>query len=287
MSYTDNYILKRAKVLSVVDDLDGLRIKVRLFPEDNQTTDDNDLPYCFPLLPKMVHVNPKEGESVLVILAKQDDPKGDRYFFGPIIAQPQNLDYASYESGSYTLMSGSPISPQESPSNNPENIGSFPDRDDISLRGRENTDLILKPDEIRLRCGIHKDGNNKLAFNDNNIGYIQLKYIKNIEHDQKPFNSVTNIVSDKINLLSYQSIDSFKLTDNKSLITDEQLVEILNKAHLLPYGDLLIEFLEMFLKAFINHTHNFPGNPTLPTEEVKSVANYDLNKILCKSIRIS
>ena len=114
-----------------------------------------------------------------------------------------------------------------------------------------------------------------------------MKYINGIEHKGKPFNSVTNIVSDKINLLSYQSIDGFKMTDNKSLITDEQLIEILNKAHLLPYGDILIEFLDQFLKAFVNHTHNFPGNPTLPTEEVKSVANYDLNKILCKSIRIS
>lgn len=287
MTYTDNYTLKRAKVLSVTDDLDGLRIKVRLYPEDNQTTDDNDLPYCFPLLPKMVHVNPKEGESVLIILAKQDDPKGDRYFFGPIIAQPQNLDFAASDSGAYTLMNGSIVSPQQAPSNNPENEGSFPDRDDISLRGRENTDIILKPDEIRIRCGIHKGGSNKLAFNDRNIGYIQMKYINGIEHKGKPFNSVTNIVSDKINLLSYQSIDGFKMTDNKSLITDEQLIEILNKAHLLPYGDILIEFLDQFLKAFVNHTHNFPGNPTLPTEEVKSVANYDLNKILCKSIRIS
>lgn len=287
MTYSDNYTLKRAKVLSVTDDLDGLRIKVRLYPEDNQTTDDNDLPYCFPLLPKMVHVNPKEGESVLIILAKQDDPKGDRYFFGPIIAQPQNLDFAASDSGAYTLMNGSIVSPQQAPSNNPENEGSFPDRDDISLRGRENTDIILKPDEIRIRCGIHKSGSNKLAFNDRNIGYIQMKYINGIEHKGKPFNSVTNIVSDKINLLSYQSIDGFKMTDTKSLITDEQLIEILNKAHLLPYGDILIEFLDQFLKAFVNHTHNFPGNPTLPTEEVKSVANYDLNKILCKSIRIS
>ena len=287
MGYTDNYILKRAKVLSVKDDLDGLRIKVRLYPEDNLTTDDNDLPYCFPLLPKMVHVNPKEGESVLIILAKQDDPKGDRYFFGPIIAQPQNLDFAASDSGAYTLMNGSIVSPQEAPSNNPENEGSFPERDDVSLRGRENTDIILKTNEIRIRCGIHKNGSNKLAFNNKNIGYIQMKYINGIEHKGKSFNSVTNIVSDKINLLSYQSIDGFKMTDNKSLITDEQLIEILNKAHLLPYGDILIEFLDKFLKAFINHTHNFPGNPTLPTEEVKSVSNYDLNKILCKSIRIS
>lgn len=286
-NYTDNYIFKRAKVLSVEDNSDGLRVKVRLYPEDNQTADDNDLPYCFPLIPKMVHVNPKEGESVIVILAKQDNALGDRYFIGPIIAQPQNLEFAAADSGAYTLMQGSIIEPDVAPSNNPENLGSFPDREDISLRGRENTDLILKANEIRLRCGIHKGGENKLAFNNENLGYIQMKYTHGLSHNGRSFNSVTNIVSDKINLLSYQTIDNFNLTDRNGLITDSEIIKILDEAHQLPYGDILIDFLRKFLRAFVNHTHNFPGNPTLPTDEVTSIANYDLNQILCESIRIS
>ena len=40
--------------------------KIRLTPEDNGTLDE-DLPYVFPLLPKMLHVKPQIGELVLVI----------------------------------------------------------------------------------------------------------------------------------------------------------------------------------------------------------------------------
>lgn len=287
MSRQSNYIIKRSKVLSVEDNSDGLRVKVRLFPEDNQTSDDNDLPYCFPLLPKLLHVNPKVGESVLVILAREDDSLGDRYFIGPVIAQPQNLEFASHESGAYTLMEGSPVAPKPAPSNNPENLGSFPERDDISIRGRENTDIILKSNEVRTRCGIHKQGvSNKLAYNDENIGYIQQKWTNGLEDEGRSFNSVTNVVSDKINLLSYQSIDNFDLA-NKDCITNDELMKVLQEAHKLPYGDLLIKFLSLFIKAFVNHTHAYPGLPTLLTNEVETVANYDLDSILCESIRIS
>lgn len=283
----DNYTFKRARVLSVKDDTDGLRVKVRLHPQDNQIANDDDLPFCFPLIPKMLHVNPKEGESVLVVLANQGDPLGDRYFIGPIIAQPQNLNNASSESGAFTLMQGSVMTPGVNPSNNPENLGSFPERDDIAVRGRDNTDLILKTDELRLRCGIHKGGANKLAFNDVNMGYLQMKYLNGVQHNGTPFNSVMSFVADKINLLSYQSIDNFKLNDREQLITEDELFKILDEAHKLPYGDLLIDFLRKFLRAFINHTHNFPGNPTLLTNEVTTIANYDLESILCESIRIS
>lgn len=283
----DNYALRRARVLSTKDDYDGLRIKVRLHPEDNQTADDNNLPYCFPLIPKMLHVNPKVGESVIIMLANIDDSLGDRYFVGPIIAQPQNLSDASSESGSFTLLEGSIVTPDKAPSNNPETIGSLPDREDISLRGRENTDLILKANEIRLRCGIHKGGENKLAFNNVNPSYIQMKYTNGLMHNKRSFNSVANVVADKINLLSYQTIDNFNLTDKNDLISNAELLKILDNAHQLPYGDILIDFLQKFLRAFINHTHSFPGYPTLPTAEVTNISNYNLNQILCESIRIS
>lgn len=286
--YNDNYTLKRATVISTTDDADGLRIKVRLFPEDNQTANDADLPYCFPLLPKMLHVNPKVGESVLVILARQNDSNGDRYFIGPIVSQPQNLEYASAESGAYTLMQGSPISAKNPPSGNPENLGSFPEREDISLRGRKDTDLILKDDEVLIRCGIHKLNNpNPLAFNDVNPGYVQMKYTTGQQDNGRSFNSAVNVVADKINLLSYQSIDAFDLTNRQDYISNDELRKIIEQAHKLPYGDILVSFLRLFVKAFLTHTHNFPGNPTLPTNDVNAVANYDLNQILCESIRIS
>lgn len=285
---TNYYTLRRSKVISTTDAYGGMRIKVRLYPEDNSISSDDDLVYCFPLLPKMLQVQPKVGESVLVILANQNDDQGDRFYIGPIIAQDNKMQFAPHETEAYTLMDGSVVGSNTNPRYNPENKGSFPEQEDIALRGRKDTDVVLKEDELRLRCGIHKKNvKNQMAFNDENIGYIQMKDVKNMSHNGRPFNTVTNIVSDKINLLSYQTIDNFKLTDPDALITDDELSKILDEAHQLPYGDILVDFLRKFVLAFLTHTHNFPGNPTLPTKEVQDISNYDLNRILCESIRIS
>ena len=58
------------KVISVEDDTDADRIKVRLSPEDNTKTID-EIDYAFPLLPKMFHVKPKVGEAVFLLLATE------------------------------------------------------------------------------------------------------------------------------------------------------------------------------------------------------------------------
>ena len=63
--------------------------------------------------------------------------------------------------------------------------------------------------------------------------------------------------------------------------------EIIEKAHQLPYGDILIEFLSLFREAFLKHTHNFPSFPTCPADDVVNLANYKLNNILSKNIRIN
>ena len=60
--------VKFCKVISIDDDTDADRIKVRLAPEDNSKTL-SEIEYAFPLLPKMFHVKPKVGEAVLVLLA--------------------------------------------------------------------------------------------------------------------------------------------------------------------------------------------------------------------------
>ena len=57
-----NNIIRFCEVLSVVDDKAGLRIKVRLEPEDANCKYIDDLPYCFPLLPKLNSINSKVGE---------------------------------------------------------------------------------------------------------------------------------------------------------------------------------------------------------------------------------
>ena len=74
------------KVISISDDTDADRIKVRLIPEDNSKSID-EIDYAFPLLPKMFHVKPKVGEAVLVLLAVTNDGNSQRYYIGPVVSQ--------------------------------------------------------------------------------------------------------------------------------------------------------------------------------------------------------
>ena len=78
------------KVVSVEDDTDADRIKVRLSPEDNAKTID-EIDYAFPLLPKMFHVKPKIGEAVFLLLATTNDGESQRYYIGPVISQDHKL----------------------------------------------------------------------------------------------------------------------------------------------------------------------------------------------------
>ena len=83
-------VVRFCKVLSINDDTDADRIKVRLSPEDNSKTLEQ-IDYAFPLLPKMFHVKPKVGEAVLILLATTNDGNSQRYYIGPVISQDHKL----------------------------------------------------------------------------------------------------------------------------------------------------------------------------------------------------
>lgn len=281
------------KVLSVIDDSEGLRIKVRIPYVDDANLPVSELPYVFPLLPKMVHVNPKNDEMVLVLLQSIGDGQGNRFFIGPVISQPQYINFDPYNYSSQSLFKGNQIvKPLPAPSLNPNNNGTLPDRDDIALQGRGNTDIILKPSEVRIRCGFKQNEyttkENCLNFNSVDLGYIQMKYNKMCDNKNKEFSSLINIVADRINLLSYDSKDYFPMTDRKELITDDDLRNlILEKAHPLPYGDKLIEFLKQLIEVIRNHTHPFSMDPPCFKEQEEKILSTDLNEMLSQSIRIN
>jgi hypothetical protein len=68
-------------------------------------------------------------------------------------------------------------------------------------------------------------------------------------------------VGDKILLLSNTSKNHYKLTDREDLITDEELNKVIESAYKLPYGEKLVEFLKVFVKVFLEHTHPYPMLP--------------------------
>lgn len=274
-------------VRSVIDDQDGQRIKAEVLPEDRGKTI-SEIPYAFPLLPKTMHVVPKVDEAVLIICADLNNPQSQRYYIGPIISQPQSMDNDNSKLGATTLLNGSVGKAKVAPSKLAESDGTLPKIEDVALIGRGKSDIILTDNDARIRCGakIKDEGDpNKIIFNKRNPSYIKLK-----SHDKPLIDETTStisIVGQNVNILSPSSKQSFELTDNKDLITDDEMNKILSEAHVLPYGDVLVDFLKKFLLAFKAHTHAFHGLPPVQDETYIQATGYDMDSMLSKNIRIN
>jgi hypothetical protein len=286
-----NSILKIGEVKSVEDNYGGLRIKVRLTPEDNSITNDKDLPYAFPLLPKHIHLNPKKGESVIIILSRQEEIKGQRWFLGPIISQQYKLQKDHYKQSLAMLDGNQQAIPLPNPENTASNDGSYPERDWIAIQGRCNSDVQLPPNEVRIRCGFKKNpsANNvfSLEYNDKDFAFIQMKYQQRLDEKNREYNSVINIVADRINLLSHDSREVFNMCDKNDLITDDEQSKIDYNAHPLIYGDLLIDYLKSVMEVIKTHTHAFPTcPPALPSTDLGTL-NTDLDSMLSRSVKIN
>ena len=150
----ENVLVRLAKVVSVEDETDGGRIKVRLLPEDAMEKSKKNLVYAYPFLPKMFHIKPKVGECVKIITAVSNDGYSKRYYIGPEISQPNHMLYEPYYLSSTAIDKGSLITPDVAPSMNPETYGAFPKDDDIAIEGRKNTGIQLTEDDVRIKAGV-------------------------------------------------------------------------------------------------------------------------------------
>lgn len=290
-------IVKIGEVVDTYDEYDGMRIKVRIEQDNNVAV--KDLPYAFPLLPKTLQSMPKKGEAVLVILSKLSNKNSIRYYIGPLLSQPQFYYEEKYNGGNGTsnsLLQGSVKKPLGGISKNDMTRGAFPNKEDVAILGRKSEDIILKDGEIVMRCGIRgkpiteEDDSlqGDIFFNTQSPSYLQLKYKRGlIKSNGQVVNSVANLVADKINLISHQDVNGFNLTNQDELIPLEDLENIMSKLHQVPYGDVLVDFLNILRGAVVNHMHAFPGLPPVPCPYVTEALGFDLNKILSDNVRIS
>lgn len=283
-------VLKICQVMDVYDDADGERIKVRLKPEDDKVKDEK-IPYAYPLLPKMLHIKPKVGELVLIILTETGNGFSNRYYIGPIISQPQFMEKEDIVQRALSLYPNNKHKPDVAPSTNPDSHGALAKDEDIAIYGRKKSDIILTDDDLRIRCGSRIYDQKEpggVLFNRSNPSYIHLKHTDNKRGEaDKEYQSTATIVADKINLISHQSNTPFRVNDEEHLIADDEMQKIIDAAHELPYGDILVQFLQLFVKAFLNHSHPYPGMTPCLTDEYLEVMRYDLNKILSESVRIN
>lgn len=307
-------IFKLGTVELAEDTSFGSRIKARLNQDNGKSVEE--LPWAFPLLPKMFQVIPKLGEGVLVVTAAAANKNSQRYYLGPIISQPQYQGGCSYNYGlgvAASLIMGGLTEPLETIKNFKETMGSYPNdrdnfEDDVSVVGRGTQDIILRnnkatnSNEIDIRCGIKgnateitsgtTEGVNSLIgniiFNKIDPSYIQLKY-KNglVTTSNNTANSVINIVADKVNIISNQDDNAFNLTDNEELIPESEIGEMMDKLHQLPHGDTLVKLLKLMIRAILTHVHNFNNLPAVVAGDVLEMASFDPEEILSKHVRIS
>lgn len=301
-------LFRFAEVLQLEDNLDtaaqneisrnsfGRRIKVRIL-EDKVNLNVDDLPWVFPLLPKHLQIIPKVGEMVLVFFPMLDSPNGNRFYIGPIISQDYYLNHGGrYEA--LSLLQGVSTKPLCHPSGNSENDGTYPDSDTIALQGRGDAAMWLKDEELRLMCGFKTQWKNRstieradpgsLTFNKASLGYIQMKYDNFKDDKNKVFNSVTNIVSDRINLISHDGADkkNYKVNDQKELVDKETIEKIASDAESMVYGNKLINFLDQFRQVFRDHTHHWLYDLQVECEKDADFWNKDLNELLCDTIKV-
>ena len=302
--------------VKIVDDPNGLgRIKVRVKGVIGLGGDDGkldaDLPWAFPLIPKMFNIQPKIGESVYIFNFGKDKQHVDRVYVGPIISQSQKLGFDSHYGTALAGFSFGTQAANVNIDNIPELNGVFPNPSDVTIQGRFNTDITQKYNEIVIRAGkfelstVSNENPYSFKFNKTTQGFIQ---IKNDVTTQKAGDlpaekgSITNVVANKINLITHSGgFPRFNVTNQTDLISDDELLKILSPeieggAHRLPFGDVLLEYLILLKNALYFHVHR--GNGLTGTDlatsgnvqamaAFKSKAEYLEKKMLSNNVRIN
>lgn len=266
--------LKYGEVISNVDEFGLGRIKVRIKGAQNAGGDDGvldaDLPYAVPILPKHLQVIPKVGEMTFIFVFDKLRQHADRMFIGPITSQLDKLEQDDARISALRGFTFGVTTPNINMATIPELNGVFPSEEDISIQGRFNTDITQKTNEVIIRAGkfetspITTQNPYPFKFNSKTQAYIQIKNdieISKDENNNVEKGSVTNIVANKINLITHKNgSPRFTITGQNNLISEEEQKRILAEAHQLPFGDVLLEYLKLLKDALFNHVHNGNGN---------------------------
>ena len=284
----------RFGLVESVDDPTGSgRIRVRM-AYDDRGLPSNELAYAFPLNPKIWHVKPKVGEGVFIFNQILTEQTTQRYYIGPIVSQPQYMYYDDYKTSTRTLF-GTKIGPDVNIqyTKTDQVKGVLPKDDSVAVLGRKDSDIILEDDALYIRCGVKKTSENDdtdFEFNSLHPAFIKLQHEPDhLKADEQGYESVVNIVADKINLISTDSTEFHKIADNNNdLLPEKELNDFIAKSHEVPYGDVLVKFLKIFRKAFLNHQHAWAQKPpTSGTEGYKNLVNFNIDSMLSQSIKIN
>jgi len=266
-----------AEVVSITDDSDGGRIRVRIPDLDNKIPNAK-LPYAYPMEPKFFHVYPKVGEVVRIFIEDLEYPQRSRFWMGPVISQLQKIKFDPL----YTALSTTNVNftaPERAISSFPDAKGVFPEQEDIAVLGRENTDVILRVRDVEIRAGKHEKND---PYKLNRLNPASLRATYDITGETTISSSV--IMGDKIALISHDGVPKFKAVE----IDENDRQKIFQTGHPLGRGDVIVKALELIREVLINdHSHPYPNLPADKSGKVLELEKLDFTQILQKNIVIN
>jgi hypothetical protein len=298
-----------ATVLDVDDDLNVGRIKVHINSVD-PTTDKENLPWVYPLMPRILHIMPQVNEVVLVFFAdpkksSESQLKSNRFWIGPINTNYGNIKFdmpdfraldplknpLKYTNLSDPLQTKSlnekgdekgifPVDTEKS-KNIVQLVGDVVNLNEVSIIGKNNTDIVQTDNKIKLRAGKHKKNKPKEP-NTVNPAYSVLELV-----DDKLSYGLT--VGDELYLISHKGRYKFKRT-----ITSDDLNELRDRAEPMLYGNLTVKYLRTLTEVFLSHIHAHANDkpidgPTSVNYKFKDLRDQlaNIENLLAKNIKIN
>jgi len=278
-SIVRNRTIFYGEVISIDDETDGGRIKVRIPELDNRTSDE-DLPWSYPLMPKFFHIYPQVTEMVRVFLEDTKFPERSRFWLGSIISQPQKIGYDA-NFGALSTTNLGLIKPDKAPSTYPDAEGVYPLKTDVALVGKVNTDVILRLNEVHIRAGKHEAGD-VLKLNTQNPASFDMVF-EPVNGNDDEYRSSSILMSDKIALISHEGNPRFKA----ARVTPEDRERIFEEGHPIARGDVTVEVLRVIIGALLTHIHPYSGMSVDKTAVIKKLEELQLELILQKNIVIN
>ena len=288
-----------AIVVSSEDPLEQGRIVARLVSVDekgnikggkDKDTPDDRLPFCMPMKSSFFHALPNDGEMVFLILENPSDISAPRYWTGPIISSQLRLKFQSYQE-SIKIYDKTRFNINQKIESRLDASNLLPTKSDIALIGRDDAYLILRPKKVDIIAGLFKEGT--YLNNTETPCYIRLEQKTNDKTKNLKFDKYSNIEihGSVINLYSPigkfrdKSLEQFEISDHL-----DSFSEISRKLHPSVFGDELVSFLDLFIKAFLNHIHT-PQLPPADNAIINQLKKYtkegELQRLLSNHIRIN
>lgn len=280
-----------ARVLEVSDD-GNLKVKALIDKLDRPDLEgsgvnSDKIPWAEPFLPRMLNVEPKVGETVKIILMDPNNTQIQREWIGPIISQPEKIKEDPHYYTSLNGKVGGFGSLGREIKTYPNSEGVYPEKNDVSVLGRDNTDIILRPSEVLIRSGKHVF-DDPFTLNTTNPNYIKLLTLSPSDLgdiNNNPFGrSDSLILSNKVFIVGRDN--NSKVI--KPIITKEDHLDLESKLHPVVYGDVLVEFMHILRSWIKSHIHQYGNKEVDPSGDTVRIEkwfsdNLD-NRLLSKNI---